>query len=183
MIIGIVGDRGSGKTLFQTYLANCDFKGGREIYANYHLKFAYKLLNLKDLLTKIQNKEQLKNCTLLIDEIHIFFESRRSGSKKNLAGSYLATQSRKRSLDILYTTQYLGQVEKRIRDNTDYLVRSFKIDEEFFKYDIYKKVDSFTLETGDYDLIKTLYLQGENSKKIYDMYDTEEIIMDLGEMV
>lgn len=182
MIIGIIGDRGSGKTLFQTYLAHCDFEQGREIYANYHLKFDYKLLDLKDLLSKIQNKEQLKNATLLLDEVHIFFESRRSGSKKNLAGSYLATQSRKRSLDIIYTTQYLGQVEKRLRDNTDYLVRAFKLDETLYKYDIYKKMDSLTLDTGDYEVVKTLFIRGDNCQKIYDMYDTEEIIMDIGDV-
>jgi hypothetical protein len=181
MIVGIVGDRGSGKTLLQVFFLHKDFQANRQIYSNFHLKFKYTLLDLKILLEHIKVKAQLYNATLAIDEIHVFFEARRSMSKKNIVGSYLTTQSRKRSLDIYYTTQYFYQVDKRIRDNTDYLIRAQKIDDDFYHYILYKKSISITLEAGDYEKINEFFLRGRNAKKYYELYDTEEIIMDLGD--
>jgi ABC-type dipeptide/oligopeptide/nickel transport system ATPase component len=183
MILGIVGEMGSGKTLLMTYFLYGDFLENRQIYSNYHLEFKYSLIKLKELIEKAKHKEQLKNATIGIDEIHIFFESRRSGSKKNIVGSYLVTQSRKRSLDIVYTTQFFYQVEKRIRDNTQYLIRSHKVADDVYQYEFHKRVDTLTIEGGggEFQLIKTFIIRHKSARAIYKLYDTEEVIMDLGE--
>jgi len=44
-------------------------------------------------------------------------------TKKNKIISYFITQSRKRNLVLLYTTQQSHQIDKRLRSNTDYFIK------------------------------------------------------------
>lgn len=120
MIIGIIGKMGSGKTLFTSILANKAFDSGCSIYANYGLKFEHKTLNMNDILTM---SGDLQNAMICIDEIHLFMDSRQSMSKRSRIISYFITQSRKRNLVLIYTTQNAHQVDKRLRSNTDYIIQ------------------------------------------------------------
>jgi hypothetical protein len=49
----------------------------------------------------------------------LWLDSRLSGTRRNRLGGYLAFQSRKRGVDILFTAQRRHSVEKRFRDLTD----------------------------------------------------------------
>lgn len=60
---------------------------------------------------------------MLLSEAHVFMDSRRFATKGNIAASYLFTQSRKRSVDIVWDSQKEHQVDKRLRDLTDYFYR------------------------------------------------------------
>lgn len=124
MIIAYVGERGSGKTLSmvaQSYKDKKKYK--KRILANMEeLKFKDFFLDKNILLDFANKNSMLSNCVLVIDEIHNLVDSRRSTAKGNLIFSYLVLQSRKRDVDIYYTTQDIGQVDKRLRQQTDLII-------------------------------------------------------------
>lgn len=123
MLTVIVGKLGQGKTAFMTYLACKDYiEQHRNVMANYRLNFIkdQKFLNILDLLDP--NNEIINNATVCIDEGWLFFDSRNSSSKNNIAISQTILQSRKRGCDIYLTAQTFGQVDKRFRNVCDYVI-------------------------------------------------------------
>ena len=116
LVIGLKGLKGSGKTLVMTLLLYAEYKNGRKIYTNYEVNFPHKILDVEKL---VKLDIQLQNAVIGIDELHMICDSRRSGKKQNILLSYFVLQSRHRSIDLYYTTQFNGQVDKRIRENTD----------------------------------------------------------------
>lgn len=124
MIIGFIGQRGSGKTLSMTIEAYKKYKQGYKIYSNYHLNFPYTPYNVDDLMSFAESGMYFGNSVFLIDEIHIWFDSRASGKKRNIIFSYFINQSSKNDIDIYYTSQFSRQVEIRMRLNTEIVVES-----------------------------------------------------------
>lgn len=122
MILSFIGTVGSGKTLSMTYEAWKYYKLGYRIFSNYHLEFPHTKLNWKILETMIAERTQLENAVIAIDEMHIWIDSRSSMEKKRKGITYFILQTRKANIRLLYTTQHLGQVDKRLRDTTDILV-------------------------------------------------------------
>jgi hypothetical protein len=120
MIIAITGRMGSGKTLLLSYLAKCNFDRGLDIVSNYRLTFPHKIITKKDIIGYTKGKGELSNCAVLIDECQIMLDCR--SHHKNQIVSYWLLQSRKRSVSIYYTTQQFFNVEKRLRENTDYII-------------------------------------------------------------
>lgn len=119
MLIGILGDLGSGKTLTLTYYALKTYwlykkeieAGDYEIYSNYHL---YKLpyTYSPDLNSTL---DEMRNGVLLADELQDYVDSSLSAKKRIIFLTKIIRKSRKRGLDIFYTTQYWKAVHKRIR--------------------------------------------------------------------
>lgn len=135
-IYGIIGGIGSGKTMTLVYLGLMDLYDGKTLYTNITLKnigaFKKKVIYLtKDVLNnifeKVKNKEiDMRNSTVLIQEAHNYIDSRNSNTKRNKTFGYWILQSRhtgRGTCDILYDTQELIQVDKRLRNNTDYQIR------------------------------------------------------------
>lgn len=141
MIVGIIGGIGSGKTLTMTKLLFDDYKKGYDIFTNFGIKFEQfdKELEKHGVVNKLDNeffenyaksKFNIINSTVAIDEAHVFIDSRRAASPRNKVFSKFITQSRKRSVDLYYTTQdkstfhfeTSGQVDLRLRKLTDYIV-------------------------------------------------------------
>lgn len=124
MIIGFIGQRNSGKTLSMTIEAYKKYLQGYKIYSNYHLNFPYTPFTVDDLMTFAESGMYFGNSIFLIDEIHIYFDSRCSGKKRNIIFSYFLNQSSKNDIDIYYTSQFSRQVEIRMRLNTEIVVES-----------------------------------------------------------
>jgi len=124
MIIGFIGQRNSGKTLTMTIEAFRKYKQGYVIYSNYHLNFPHIRYDVDDLLAFAEQGQYFGNAVFLIDEIHVYFDSRASGKKRNRIFSYFLNQSSKNDIDIYYTSQYSRQVEIRLRLNTEIVVES-----------------------------------------------------------
>lgn len=124
MIMGFIGQRNSGKTLSMTIEAYKKYKQGYKIYSNYHLNFPYTPYTVDDLLAFAESGMYFGNSIFLIDEIHIYFDSRCSGNKRNRIFSYFLNQSSKNDIDIFYTSQFSRQVEIRMRLNTEIVVES-----------------------------------------------------------
>lgn len=124
MIIGFIGGRNSGKTCSMTIEAYKKYRQGYKIYSNYHLNFPYTPYTIDDLLAFAEAGMYFGNTIFLIDEIHIYFDARSSGQKRNKIFSYFLNQSSKNDIDVYYTSQFARQVEIRLRLNTEIVVES-----------------------------------------------------------
>jgi len=129
MIIAIQGKIGMGKTLFASRLAlNYIFIHGWNsvIYSNYHLDFPF-FLGIKIIPHVVTDKKAFldlmltaKNGLFIVDEASSIFNSRKWASMPD--GVIKAfQQSRKRQLDLIYTTQNIKNVDLILRQNTSYL--------------------------------------------------------------
>jgi hypothetical protein len=95
---------------------------GYTIYSNIKLNFPYKHYTINDLLEFAESGKYFGDSVFIIDEIHIAFDSRSSGLKRNKIFSYFLNQSSKNDLDVYYTTQFSRQIEVRLRLNTEMVI-------------------------------------------------------------
>jgi hypothetical protein len=115
--------------------------------------------------------DDIRSGIFLIDELWLYADSRLSGSARNKFVSKVLLKSRKRDLDILYTTQSLGQVDVRIRRISDFICIPT------FNEASGKCVIRMYTHPSGY-LLKVLKFDG---RKIFPLYDTSEEI-DLPDM-
>lgn len=116
MIILYVGPFGSGKTRGASGSTAQRWREGLQVYSNIHLAIPHKRV------TEIDLKTDISDCVLLLDEIHLVADSRRSGSNETLNWTYLFTQTRKARCDVIGTTQDVSQVDVRFRNFIDLLI-------------------------------------------------------------
>jgi len=162
MLTIILGDLGSGKTLFMTIIA---YKSKyKTIYSNYTLKIPKK--KVKKFTTEILFDENLKNCLVLIDEVYTLVDARNFQTSLNKIMSYILFQSRKKNLDIYVTAQLLSTIEKRFRLMANYLVQCENIINGF----LYTLTDLYSMTS------KQIFLPLKIAKKFYRYYDTNELI-------
>lgn len=123
MIVGIEGNIGDGKTLAMTKFAKDEYVDlGKTIFANYRLKqIPYEPLVFEEIMKRVIAGQpfQFFNAALFADEIHLWLDSRVSSSKMNRFLSYFLLQTGKLDVNLYYTTQDFGQVDKRLRHRTD----------------------------------------------------------------
>ena len=167
-----VGSMGSGKTLSMVKMAYEYHKQGYKILSNMKLNFPHRYITSKDVQEFASNQEQLYNTVVLLDEIHIFMDSRRSGSKKNLLTSYFLTQTRKQKVKLLATTQHRHQVDRRLRDNTEAFIDCETKDIPFGDNEKVLIVVNHFNTRQSYE--KMVFI----GNKYFHLYDTEEIIFD-----
>lgn len=182
MLIGIEGFLGDGKTVYMARCLKKDFEIGRDIYTNLHLKdIPYKFFDIDEFLNN-DNNDKLRNATIGLDEITTIMDCRLSGSKSNIAFGYLVLQSRKRNVDIYYTTQSLDLVDyKRLIKYTTIFV----IAQRMYEKIVYEngKVELKEVEDWRNYTIIDERKRKENVVRFnlkisdyYDIYDTDEII-------
>jgi len=171
VVTGVMGHKGGGKTLTQTLFVWLEYLQGKTVYSNYWLEFPFEWLTGEDV---VELASHLSNAVICIDELHEYADARNSMSIQNKRVADLFLQSRHRTVNIYYTTQFEDQIDKRIRRITDVKVVA---------ENLYRDTD----DDGDDDLFKiiiqdrrmspsriksqTLYLE-----PIFDMYDSTEII-------
>ncbi len=140
-IYGIEGGIGTGKTLTGVHMTLQDLFNGKHVFSNVKFKnipkkFRDKITYLtKELIGNVfmevkQGNINMENSTIFIQEAHNYIDSRNSASKRNKVFSYWILQSRhtgKGSCDIIYDTQSIDQVDKRLRRNTDFLVHPYNL--------------------------------------------------------
>jgi len=134
MIILVDGNRGMGKTLTAVKEAYAFGTKGYKILSNLKLDFPDKNIEwetyrMKDVMDYAKSKNELKDIVVLMDELQILLDSRMSMTKRNILISYFLMQTRKRNVHIIGTTQYLHQVDKRIRSTCDMFI-SCKFDKK-----------------------------------------------------
>lgn len=168
MVIGFIGKMGSGKTLNMTKWALMLKKAtGLEVFANYHITGCHYWNKIKT----IQNET---NIIVVVDEIHVLFDSRDWDTKERYKFTQWFTQIRHRGIIFIYATQRTDTLEKRIRNHTDYMIWCQKINKNGITF-IEKIYDTqMSLDSAIY--CKTIKTPENKVKWLYDTYDTTEII-------
>ena len=162
-VVGIIGDRGAGKTCLMTALLYIDYRLGFPIVANYSLNFKANYMGFAKVATL---PESLRGTTIGIDELGIGADSREFFKKRNSDIAKLITQLRKRQCLFYYTVQRLNLIDKRIRQQTDkYILMEATNTEGIF---IMRMLNGWNSDL--------LYKSKFNGKPFFDMYDTNEII-------
>lgn len=160
----------------------------KPIFANYHLKFVpqvndeswtkekllqwllenpnfkgYCYITFEQFLYLADKGYDFKRACILLDEIHVWIDSRTSASKTNRMFTYIMLQTGKADINLYYTTQDFGQVDKRLRQRTD--------------------IGMTITRKGDVHLCTILDLAQNkksravvNGPDVYHMYDTTEVV-------
>lgn len=168
----MVGKMGSGKTLTMTYfLFILYIEKQLKIMTNYKLKFpkrrdGYTPEHIDMNLLLDPKNTQMMNCGIGLDEFWLFADSRNSASKTNRLISYILLQSRKRNVEIFVTAQSYGQLDKRFRNNADYVVYCKKGSKP-------DKIRFTIIPRENPNNMKEYQIDG---KTIYGLYDTNEIM-------
>lgn len=179
MIVLYKGARGRGKTLSMVKDGAEYFLEGYKVIRNFECSFGQYIDNEE--ILNLSKNSNLNNCVMLIDEIQIFFDNRRSMTKQNITFSNFVQQIRKRNIIILCTTQYSNTIDLRLRQHLDIIA--------FPNYIKDKKVCEVTYmdltRLQDNDLI--LGQQAEfkpilskivfNAEPIFNLYNTSEMIV------
>jgi len=118
-IIGIVGRRGYGKTAFATAMALESFADGYKVIANYKLDIDHIEMTLAELADL---PDEVHDCVVIMDEFHMGADAYDFFTKRARSLTKFITQLRKRRVTFIYTTQYIQQIAKRIREQTDYII-------------------------------------------------------------
>lgn len=158
MLVSVIGNRGSGKTLFLTYIATIT---KRNVLSNFKIHIdKYIELTLIDLL------DLPNDVNVFIDEGYTWLESRTSNSTLNRYLSYVVLQSRKRAIDIYITAQMFSSVDIRFRQQSDVLIKCKRVDKGF----------QYTFLDVAHRIIKSFILPYDKAKKYFSLYDTYQII-------
>lgn len=185
-----LGKQGSGKTLFITKCLVDEYKKNPDIriFSNYNLfgidftpiSFDIKkendrvkicngkekyVLDILDVLD--QDENYFNNSIMLIDEIHTYFDSLDFMKANNRKIQKFFSQLRKRNILLLATTQYLLNLDVRIRRQLFYCFQMTRLNDNLFE-----------CEVNEIDGYYTKYIRTEvfDLKEYYDYYDTNEII-------
>lgn len=168
MLIGIIGKKGSGKTLFLSGLGNyIHFKTGLPLRANYNLQNSAPVKTTKEIW-------QLREEIFCFDELWITMDSR--FWKQNAELSYWIMQIRHRDIIVLYTAQHFSEIEKRVRLATDLYVMCQKVKKEkiYHKYTFLEPdlFDEMSFKVGRSYLLSSPEL-------LYNTYNTKELIWNI----
>lgn len=120
MIVMYKGKRGCGKTLTMVKDGFQYWKDGFKVLRNFHCSFG-EFISEDEIIT-LDRRSDIFNCVVMIDELQIFFDSRRSMRKRNLDFSNFIQQIRKRNIILLGTTQFANSVDMRFRQHCDVIV-------------------------------------------------------------
>jgi len=171
MIIGYLGTRGRGKTLSCVREAYEHQQNGYSIYSNIKLNKKifpdYTLIDGKMLIDWVKGEKQFKKAFFILDEVHVYIDSRMGMSKKNIIISYFVLQTRKRDVRIGYTTQFFNQVDKRLRNPTEILIECQNYNNES---SVIQRNKVFHEETG------RIWEDRFIANDYFGYYDTDEIV-------
>lgn len=162
-ICAIDGTLGSGKSYSAVDLAYREYLNGRPIFANFDLAFGRRIRSWLEVVS-------IRDGLFVWDEAHLDLDSRQFSS---MSCTPWLTQTRKLGVDLVYCSQDFGQVDKRLRDLTDVLIRCSAV--------------SSLGRRGTRMLVLALHpaprLTSDklvmHSPAIYSMYDTRQLIVPL----
>ena len=174
-----IGKQGSGKTVLITKMCIDAFDNKRPIFSNYTLKklpytavtfdtaIEKKKISILDKLDEDPN--YFNNSIMLLDEIHIYLDSLDFMRKNNRRLQIFFSQLRKRNILLLATTQYIMNVDIRIRRQCMNVFEMTHIYKDLFTVSTHVIDGYFTEEISNYNIVLDDY---------YEHYDTNEIILE-----
>lgn len=171
-IVAFVGQRGSGKTLLMSILAQKEYESGIGLFSNYGLKNAEKMDKefLKSFFdTKGEAFTRGKDCLFCIDELPTFVDAYDFMKKSTRIFSLFILQTRKRGVKLFYTTQQISMAPIRVRKNTDYLIHpTYDKGKDQLHFTIRKYLYPKSIVVGKYTITK--------ASRFFTLYDSSEII-------
>ena len=172
MNIGFEGGLGSGKTIGMVRYLKKDYDNGMELKLNFGMRnLDFEWLDV----TKILEEKDLHNVSIGIDEITVFADCRKSTSRMNRLISYFILQSRKRDVNVYFTTQSFSYVDFRLMNHTHFQILCEKIfDRDGKEIDGVRRYVIF--DVRDLRNIK-MHKKLIDITQYYDYYDTHEIIL------
>lgn len=196
VVVGFIGEMRSGKTLCMTLEAYREHLKGRKVYSNYALAFPYEDVDdqLVASVTKDNKTRLFDGCVILLDEVHVYMDSRTSSQKKNRLLSYFVTQSGKLDSLVMWSSQFLGQADKRLRLNTQILYKAERYvlrggrkvrlrqddKREDFLIDLHKHVFTEDVRGGmGFRYVGTKTLKAP--RKLFGLYDTKQRVAYTGD--
>lgn len=173
-----IGKQGSGKTLFITKLM-ADNVDHRKIFSNYSLyNREYQKITLSDrvkdesILNVLDALDEdaniFNNSIMLLDEIHLDLNSLDFMRKNNRRLQTFFSQLRKRNILLLATSQYLLNVDIRIRRQCKNVFEMTYIDSDVFQVITHEIDGYYSHEISRYYINLSAY---------YELYDTNEIVL------
>lgn len=152
---------GSGKTLTTTFLGTALSNVTKsDLYANYDIKSdRFKFIKTRGMLMAINNG------IIILDEAHLFLDSRNWKDKSNIDLTHWATKIRKKNLLCFVISQHIRQVDVRIRNLMDVLVVCERIGYAM----------RMTFVDYQYNLVGRRIIL-ERPEEFYSLYDTFEIV-------
>jgi len=172
-----IGRQGSGKTAFITKLLVDNLSSNKKVYSNYTLfDIDYEKItfdnkrnkNAIDILDVIKdNPNYFNNSIMLLDEIHLYFDSRDFMRHNNRIIQNFFSQLRKRNILLLATTQYILHLDVRIRRQALAVFQMTNLRDGIFQVDVHE-IDGYF----------TRFLKSElvNLNDYFKYYDTNELI-------
>jgi len=167
-----IGKQGSGKTVFITKLLVNDLeKKDRPVFSNYTLKgINYEHITLEYVLNKLDEEHTyFNNSILLFDEIHLYLDSLDFMRKNNRRLQTFFSQLRKRNILLLATTQYIMNVDIRIRRQCMNVFEMQHVFEDLFIVTTHEIDGYFTREISEVKMMLDDY---------YKYYDTNELVIE-----
>src|SRR5690554_5329284 len=171
-----IGRQGSGKTAFITKLLVDNYTSDKRVYSNYTLygidhekiTFNKKNENSIDILEVVSdNPNYFNNSIMLLDEIHIYFDSRDYMKQENRIIQNFFSQLRKRNILLLGTTQYVLNLDNKIRRQALAVFQMTNLKDGIFRVDVHEIDGYYT------SFIKTELV---NLNDYFKYYDTNELI-------
>lgn len=178
----IIGKQGSGKTLMTTKHAfdMIEEYPDKRVFSNYKLNdidFTYITFNseiesnknkLDILKTLDENPDYFNNSIMLIDELHLYLDSYDFLKKNNRRLQIFFSQLRKRRILLIGTTQYIMNVDIRIRRQCLAVMDMTHIRGSLFK------VDTLSIDGYYTELVSSYKI---DLRSYFNKYDTYELIL------
>lgn len=172
-----IGKQGSGKTCFITKLLYTELDN-RKVFSNYKLfDFDYVPITFDnelepdkiDILKQLEDEQNyFDNSIMLLDEMHVYFDSLDFMQKNNRKMQRFFSQLRKRNILLLGTTQYLMNLDVRIRRQCMNVFEMNHIFKSLFEVTTFEIDGYFSKEVSRYNIDLGVY---------FNKYDTNEIIL------
>lgn len=163
-VVCLIGDRGTGKTLFAVALSSQYANQGIKVFTNITLK------GIKHISLQFEDikgfPEWLHDGVIILDEMHVGADSYNFLSKDVQGITTFITQIRKRNLSFIYITQNFTTIAKRLRLQTNHSYQFTKLDDGIAKVDIYDNMNF-------YQHLNTIIFNG---RSFYGNYNTKQII-------
>jgi len=130
VFVAIVGDPGEGKTATAAYMAMMYYEQGFTLHSNFQLYLPQPDGSNRSISKSIKTYKDFNNIRegyFFGDELWSWIDARMSMSDANMFLSDVLLKARKRHFNLINTTQHLSQLEKRIRNVTQYVIYPVKI--------------------------------------------------------
>ena len=172
-----IGRQGSGKTAFITKLLVDNYTSDRKVYSNYSLfgidyeKITFDNKRNKNAIdiSKVisENPDYFNNSIMLLDEIHIYFDSRDFMKQNNRIIQNFFSQLRKRNILLLATTQYILHLDIRIRRQALAVFQMTNLKDGIFRVEVHE-IDGYYSRFIRNELV--------NLNDYFKYFDTNELI-------